>query len=86
MTTSLDPEGPTLREAADRYHHDPLFHARVHSAVITLRIDAHGTAIGKLTEREARIATQAACLGLLMAEFFPSLRPVPPPSLRRIDG
>lgn len=77
MITSLGPGGPTLREAVDRYYHDALFHARVCSALITLRLHAHGTDIGPLTERETRIARDAACMGLLMAEFDPSERTAP---------
>lgn len=77
MITSLGPDGPTLREAVDRYHGDALFHARVCSALITLRLDAHGTEIGPLTERETQIARQAACMGLLMAEFDPSGKTAP---------
>ena len=81
MTSTLGSDGPTLHEAETRYLNDPLFHARVHAAVTTLRIDSYGRPTGRLSEREQMLATQAAALGLLMSDFdpTPSSPPVPPP-------
>lgn len=67
--TSVADGPPTLHEAEHRYLRDAEFHARVHQAVLALRVDLHGRPTGRLTEREVEIATQAAALGLLMSEF-----------------